>query len=100
MKVRGADDRFLSSTACLICLSLAALLAGCSENASHAAGRRMIVLGVDGMDPVFVESHAYVLPNITRLRREGDFRRLGTSVPPQSPVAWASVITGMDPGGH
>ena len=30
----------------------------------------------------------------------GRFQRLATTIPPQSPVAWSSVITGMDPGGH
>jgi predicted AlkP superfamily phosphohydrolase/phosphomutase len=52
------------------------------------------------MDPQFLEAHWDALPNLSRLRREGDFRRLATSVPPQSPVAWSSFITGMDPGGH
>ena len=60
----------------------------------------MIVLGVDGMDPVFVETHFASLPNLNRLRQQGAFRRLATTIPPQSPVAWSSVITGMDPGGH
>jgi predicted AlkP superfamily phosphohydrolase/phosphomutase len=60
----------------------------------------MIVLGVDGMDPAFLEAHWDSLPNLNRLRKSGDFRRLATTVPPQSPVAWSSVITGMDPGGH
>jgi predicted AlkP superfamily phosphohydrolase/phosphomutase len=60
----------------------------------------MIVIGVDGMDPVFLEEHFSSLPNLARLSRQGAFRRLGTTVPPQSPVAWTSVITGMDPGGH
>ena len=78
----------------------AILLAGCSRNATQAAGKRMIVLGVDGMDPVFLEAHWSSLPNLNRLRSQGDFRRLGTTVPPQSPVAWTSVTTGMDPGGH
>ena len=40
------------------------------------------------------------LPNLDRLRREGDFKPLATTIPPQSPVAWSSVITGLDPGGH
>jgi len=35
-----------------------------------------------------------------RLRTEGDFKPLETTIPPQSPVAWSSVTTGMDPGGH
>ena len=74
--------------------------AGCSRVATQAAGKRMIVLGVDGMDPVFVQNHWSELPNLNRLRTEGDFRPLATTVPPQSPVAWSSVSTGMDPGGH
>src|SRR5471030_2034105 len=60
----------------------------------------MIVLGIDGMDPVFLETHWQSLPNLNQLRTEGDFRRLGTTIPPQSPVAWSTVTTGMDPGGH
>jgi len=83
---------------------LAALIAlsgvGCSRLSTQAAGKRMIVLGVDGMDPVFVQNHWTELPNLNRLRTEGDFRPLATTVPPQSPVAWSSVSTGMDPGGH
>jgi len=79
---------------------LALLCAGCSRQPTQAAGKRMIVLGVDGMDPAFLEAHWSSLPNLNRLRGQGDFRRLATTVPPQSPVAWTSVITGMDPGGH
>ncbi len=60
----------------------------------------MIVLGIDGMDPEFLETHWDSLPNLNRLRKAGDFRRLATTIPPQSPVAWSSVTTGMDPGGH
>jgi predicted AlkP superfamily phosphohydrolase/phosphomutase len=81
-------------------LVLSFLLGSCSHTATQAANQRMIVLGVDGMDPVFVENHWAELPNLARLRTEGDFRRLATTVPPQSPVAWSSVTTGMDPGGH
>jgi len=76
------------------------LTAGCANRSTRAAGKKMIVLGVDGMDPVFVETHLSSLPNLNQLRQKGAFRRLATTVPPQSPVAWSSVITGMDPGGH
>jgi predicted AlkP superfamily phosphohydrolase/phosphomutase len=76
------------------------LLGGCANHTTLAAGKRMIVLGIDGMDPVFLEQHWSSLPNLNRLRSQGDFRRLATTVPPQSPVAWSTVITGMDPGGH
>lgn len=82
------------------CLAGVLILTGCSHPVTEAAGKRMIVIGVDGMDPVFLETHWSSLPNLNRLRTEGDFRRLGTTIPPQSPVAWSTVTTGMDPGGH
>jgi hypothetical protein len=75
-------------------------LGACSRQTTHATGRRMIVLGVDGMDPQFLEAHWNELPNLNRLRQQGGFRPLATTVPPQSPVAWSTVTTGMDPGGH
>ena len=40
------------------------------------------------------------LPHFARLMKTGDFKPLATSMPPQSPVAWATFITGMNPGGH
>jgi predicted AlkP superfamily phosphohydrolase/phosphomutase len=52
------------------------------------------------MDPGFVERHWSALPNLARLRDEGHFSRLGTTTPPQSPVAWSTFITGLDPVEH
>ncbi len=75
-------------------------LAGCGTTASTAASKGVIVLGIDGMDPGFLERHWDVLPNLDKLRREGEFKHLETTMPPQSPVAWSTFITGMDPGGH
>ena len=58
------------------------------------------MLGVDGMDPGFLEHHWNSLPNVAHLRDTGGFRRLKTTMPPQSPVAWSTFITGLDPRGH
>jgi predicted AlkP superfamily phosphohydrolase/phosphomutase len=82
-------------------LVLVAALAGCTRG-GNAPGPRVIILGIDGLDPELLERRmaAGEMPNFARLRREGGFRRLDTSIPPQSPVAWASFITGTDPGGH
>jgi hypothetical protein len=74
-------------------------LAGCGGQKS-TVDKRMIILGIDGMDPKFLERHWADLPNLDKLRSQGDFKPLGTTIPPQSPVAWSSVITGLDPGGH
>ena len=65
--------------------------------------KKMIVLGLDGLDPVLTRRWMEEgrLPAFSRLLGQGgDFRPLGTSLPPQTPVAWSNFITGMDPGGH
>ena len=63
---------------------------------------RIIVLAVDGMDPGLL--HKYMaqgrMPNAKRLVEMGSFKPLGTSYPPQSPVAWSNFIAGTNPGGH
>jgi predicted AlkP superfamily phosphohydrolase/phosphomutase len=63
---------------------------------------RMIILGVDGMDPTMLAQFMRDgdTPNLKKLAEQGGFMPLGTSTPPQSPVAWSNFITGMDPGGH
>ena len=61
---------------------------------------KVIVFGVDGMDPAFVVRHWADLPALNQLRQEGTFSRLATTDPPQSPVAWSSFITGLDPAEH
>lgn len=69
----------------------------------HATlGRRIIVLGFDGLDYDLTRDLMARgrLPNFSRLAASGSFTPLATSVPPQSPVAWSSFITGLDPGGH
>ena len=83
--------------------ALALVLAAAAMTACHgsqAHGQQVVVLGVDGMDPGFLERHWRDLPNVARLRDQGGFRRLGTTTPPQSPVAWATFITGLDPAQH
>lgn len=63
---------------------------------------RMMILGFDGMDPKIVNRlmQAGELPNMSKLAKQGTFTMMRTALPPQSPVAWASFITGADPGVH
>jgi predicted AlkP superfamily phosphohydrolase/phosphomutase len=78
--------------------SLALVLLACAGCARPS--KDVIVLGVDGMDPSFVERHWNELPNLRRLRDQGSFQRLATTIPAQSPVAWSTLITGLDPDQH
>ncbi len=63
-------------------------------------GKRLLVLGFDGMDPKVVYSMMQrgELPNLKKLAQKGVFSMMRTTIPPQSPVAWGSFITGADPG--
>jgi predicted AlkP superfamily phosphohydrolase/phosphomutase len=69
---------------------------------ARAGGKRVIVIGIDGFDPRLSERlmDAGRLPNLAKLRAAGGYSPLGTSIPPQSPVAWANFITGADAGVH
>jgi predicted AlkP superfamily phosphohydrolase/phosphomutase len=85
----------------LAALSPAAMLAsGCRRSVSPA--RRVIVLGIDGMDPFLLRSfiNEGVMPNAATLMSYGGLNNLGTSNPPQSPVAWSNFITGFGPDVH
>lgn len=86
----------------LAALLLSALLAADCGRPAPATQHRVLVLGFDGLDPNLLDRFMAegVLPNFARLAREGSYRRLATTIPPQSPVAWSTFITGLDPGGH
>jgi predicted AlkP superfamily phosphohydrolase/phosphomutase len=64
--------------------------------------KKVIVLGLDGLEPSLVEAmlDAGELPQFQKLRRTGCYRRLKTTCPAQTPVAWSSFATGTNPGGH
>ena len=81
---------------------LAAVFYACSASAGANAPARMVILGVDGMDPKLLGQYMKegVVPNLSRLASTGGFMPLATSNPPQSPVAWSTFITGTDPGSH
>jgi predicted AlkP superfamily phosphohydrolase/phosphomutase len=66
------------------------------------AAQKVLCLGLDGMDPHLLEQYMAegAMPSFSWLVEHGDFKVCGTSIPPQSPVAWSNFITGQDPGGH
>ena len=73
----------------------------------HAKGvivsrSKVVVLGLDGAPFRLIEkfSEKGILPNLTRLIKEGTFGCLRSSFLPISPVAWTSIFTGKNPGKH
>jgi len=79
-----------------------ALLVSCGRNEHWHGDHKLIILGIDGMDPQLLQQfvHEGKMPNFAKLIQQGSFRQLTTSIPPQSPVAWSNLITGMNAGGH
>lgn len=93
--------RFVIFVVLVFCAGLLAS-SGCGKGGAKTAAQKVIVVGFDGLDPDLVRQYMAQgrMPNFAKLAEQGDFRPLGTSVPPQSPVAWSNFITGMNPGGH
>ncbi len=68
----------------------------------HARVKKVIFLGLDGFDPGLAERlmAGGKLPNLARLREQGSYRRLRTTFPSLSPVAWSTFATGVNPARH
>lgn len=64
--------------------------------------RRLIIVGFDGQDPRITDRllEAGRLPHFQRLADRGCYKRIGSTYPSISPVAWASFSTGVQPAKH
>ncbi len=80
--------------ACLCLASLGMALAADQD--------KVVVLGFDGVDAKLTEQwmDEGKLPNLAKLREEGSFRPLRSTVPSQTPVSWSTFATGLNPGRH
>jgi predicted AlkP superfamily phosphohydrolase/phosphomutase len=81
------------------------LLASCraAPKKEPPAGKQdVVVLGFDGVDPRLLENwmKAGDLPHLQSLSQEGRLHRLGSTSPPNSPVAWSTFATGRHPSQH
>jgi len=96
---RGAA---LAAAAAATALALGACSSGKPETPLRRSKARVFVMGFDGMDPTLARRwmDEGKLPNLKRLEEEGTFSPLDTTQPSESPVAWASFATGVNPGKH
>ncbi|MCA1959928.1 MAG: alkaline phosphatase family protein [Desulfomonile sp.] len=64
--------------------------------------RRTAVLGLDGVPYSLLQRlfQQGIMPCLAREAAQGAFLRMRTTLPPVSPVAWTSFLTGEGPGAH
>src|SRR5258708_16428665 len=69
---------------------------------SSKTQKKLIVLGIDGMDPQLLQQYMAegIMPNFAALAARGSVLPLETSIPPQNPVAWSNLIPGIKPARH
>lgn len=70
--------------------------------AAAGGSPRVVVLGFDGVDAKLTEQWMAEgrLPNLARLRDQGTYAALRSTVPSQTPVSWSTFSTGLNPGRH
>jgi len=63
---------------------------------------RLVIIGLDGLEPTLAEKYMSEgkLPNFSKLKKNGAYARLQTTIPSISPVAWSSFMTGSNPSKH
>ncbi len=83
----------------LVVLFLPLLLA-CGGSGDE--GGRVLVLGLDGLDPQTVDllMSEGRMPSFAKLRQEGAYGRLMSQKPLLSPIIWTTIATGKGPGEH
>jgi predicted AlkP superfamily phosphohydrolase/phosphomutase len=63
---------------------------------------KIVIIGLDGatFDLILPWVRSGELPHFAHLLRRGIFGRLQSTIPPMSPPAWNSFMTGVNPGKH
>ena len=63
---------------------------------------KVAIIGLDGVPFDLLDQLAREgkVPNIGRAVRKGAFGVLRSTIPPLSPLAWTSIMTGLNPGKH
>lgn len=72
------------------------------KRTSGAKVERIVVLGLDGLDPQLCNDYMAqgLMPNLQKLRETGCCTKLASTFPSLSPVAWSTFATGVNPGRH
>ena len=62
--------------------------------------RKLIILGIDGMDWDVIVRYKDVLPNLYGLMQKNNYPHLRSVFPADTTPAWSTIYTGLDPSEH
>lgn len=97
------DGRLRRRGAALALLAtVAALGAPACRAPEKDTAPRVLLIGLDGLDPLLLERHAAEgrVPHLARLMREGAWGPLRSREPLLSPLLWTTIATGRRPQDH
>ena len=60
---------------------------------------RLVVIGIDAMDPVVFEKIQSDMPHVSSILKSGDYKHCNSVFPPDSIPAWVTIFTGEYPVG-
>lgn len=63
---------------------------------------KTVIIGLDGVPFGMIKdfTETGVMPNTAELISQGIFKKMNSSIPEVSSVAWSSIVTGQNPGQH
>src|SRR5512138_2156876 len=61
---------------------------------------KLVVIGVDGMDPQVFEKIQKEMPHLSSIMQSGCFKHCSSVFPPDSIPAWVTIFTGEHPAKH
>ncbi len=61
---------------------------------------KCLIIGIDGLDAELLLRFRSQLPNFDRIMQKSPSMKMTSVFPPDSPTAWASIFTGLNPAKH
>jgi len=89
--------------ALLLAVAASLIGGGAALHAQPPQGEpRVVILGFDGADGELTQRwmDEGELPHLAKLREQGTYSPLRSTVPSQTPVSWSTFATGLNPGRH
>ena len=60
--------------------------------------KKVVMIGLDGLNPDLVYQWKSELSNLSKLMEEGIYGKIKSTIPPITPQAWSCILTGKNPG--